>query len=76
VTETVIDVRRILPRMRHPLVYTALLQAPPGESYRLVNGHDPRPLLHPCKVRYPSEFAWDYEEEGPDVRRVRISRAA
>jgi uncharacterized protein (DUF2249 family) len=76
VTETVIDVRRILPRIRHSPVYTALLQAPPGESYRLVNDHDPRPLLHPCKVRYPGEFAWDYEEEGPNVRRVHISCAA
>jgi uncharacterized protein (DUF2249 family) len=76
VSETVIDVRQILPRMRHSLIFTTFAQLQPGEAFRLVNDHDPVPLLYQFNVRHPGEFGWDYEEEGPDVWRVRISRAA
>jgi uncharacterized protein (DUF2249 family) len=75
VTETTIDVRQILPRMRHPLIFTAFGQLLPGEAFLLVNDHDPRLLFHQFDLRYPGEFGWDYEEERPDVWRVRISRA-
>ena len=76
VSENAIDVRQILPRMRHPLIFTTFGQLQPGEAFLLVNDHDPRPLLYQFTVRHPGEFGWDYEEEGPDVWRVRISRVA
>jgi uncharacterized protein (DUF2249 family) len=76
VTRTVIDVRQIVPRMRHPLIFQTFDQLDPGESFLLVNDHDPRPLFYQFNVGRPGEFEWDYEEEGPDVWRVRIGRAA
>lgn len=75
-TETVIDVRQIMPRMRHPLIFSTFDQLAPGEAFLLVNDHDPRPLFYQFNVERPGAFDWDYQEEGPDLWRVRISRAA
>lgn len=76
VSETTIDVRQITPRMRHPLIFQTFDQLAPGEAFLLVNDHDPRPLFYQFNVERPGEFGWDYREEGPDLWRVRISRAA
>lgn len=75
-SETVIDVRQITPRMRHPLIFGTFDQLGPGEAFLLVNDHDPRPLLYRFGAERPGKFGWDYQEQGPDVWRVRISRAA
>ena len=76
VTETVIDVRQIMPRMRHPLIFNIFDQLAPGEAFLLINDHNPRPLFYQFNVQRPGAFGWDYQEEGPDLWRVRISRAA
>jgi uncharacterized protein (DUF2249 family) len=76
VTETIIDVRQIMPRMRHRLIFQTFDQLAPGEAFMLVNDHDPRPLFYQFNVERPGSFGWDYQEEGPDLWRVRISRAA
>jgi uncharacterized protein (DUF2249 family) len=72
----IIDVRQLSPRIRHPLIFTTFDQLAPGEAFFVVNDHDPMPLLHQFSGRRPGEFGWDYEEAGPDVWRVRISRVA
>jgi len=74
--QTLIDVRQIMPRMRHPLIFSTFDQLREGEGFVLVNDHDPRPLLYQFNVNYPGAFEWDYEEAGPELWRVRISRAA
>jgi uncharacterized protein (DUF2249 family) len=74
VTETVIDVRQIAPRMRHPIVFGTFDMLQPGEAFMLVNDHDPLPLHHQFIAYVRDGFGWDYEEQGPKVWRVRISR--
>ncbi|WP_307826350.1 DUF2249 domain-containing protein [Microvirga arvi] len=75
-TETVLDVRQIMPRMRHPLIFSTFDQLDDGEGFLLVSDHDPRPLLYQFGVNYPGAFDWDYVAKGPDLWQVRISRAA
>jgi uncharacterized protein (DUF2249 family) len=41
----------------------------------VTSDHDPHPLHHQIETRYPEEFGWEYLEEGPEVWKVRISRA-
>lgn len=76
VQETVIDVRSIVPRMRHPIVFGTYDMLAPGEAFVLVNDHDPRPLHYQLATQWPGEFTWEYEEQGPDLWRVRIAKAA
>jgi uncharacterized protein (DUF2249 family) len=70
----VIDVRDIEPRLRHPVIFGVFGRLSRGESFEIVNDHDPKPLLHRFGLDYPGAFDWTYREEGPDVWRVRIGR--
>lgn len=76
VTETTLDVRQIAPRIRHALIFDIFGRLGPGEGFVLVNDHDPRPLFYQFDAEYPGLFDWTYEQQGPDVWQVRISRPA
>lgn len=69
-----IDVRAILPRDRHPLIFRTFDDLQPGESFELINDHAPRPLYYQFLHERTDLFEWAYLEEGPEVWRVRITR--
>ena len=71
---TTVDVRTIIPRERHPLIFNTFRGLAPGEAFLLVNDHDPKPLYYQFKVEHEGEFTWDYLEQGPEVWRVRIGK--
>jgi uncharacterized protein (DUF2249 family) len=74
--ETIVDVRTIAPRDRHPLIFGAFDGLTPGASFVLVNDHDPKPLYYQFQAEYPESVAWDYLEQGPEVWQVRIGKLA
>jgi uncharacterized protein (DUF2249 family) len=45
-----------------------------GESFILVNDHDPKPLYYQFQAERTGEFTWEYLEQGPAAWRVRIGR--
>ncbi len=71
---TIVDVREIAPRDRHPLIFKTFDGLPEGESFTLVNDHDPQPLYYQFLHERENLFSWDYLEQGPDVWRVRIGK--
>ncbi|WP_217923091.1 DUF2249 domain-containing protein [Miltoncostaea oceani] len=71
---TVIDVREMVPRDRHPTIFTTFEALSPGQAMELVNDHDPQPLRRQFETRLPGSYTWDYLEEGPEVWRVRIGK--
>lgn len=71
---SLIDVRTIAPRDRHPMIFSTFGKLPPGQALELVNDHDPAPLRSQFEALVPGEFAWDYLEEGPTTWRVAIKR--
>ena len=75
-TATRVDVRTIIPRERHPLIFSTFRGLAPGSAMELVNDHDPRPLYYQFNAEMPGEFSWDYLETGPDTWRVSIKRIA
>lgn len=74
--ERVIDVRTIVPRERHPLIFSTFEALGPGEAFTLVNDHDPKPLFYQFSAEHEGEFTWDYLERGPQTWRVRIGKPA
>lgn len=74
--EKEIDVRQIPPRDRHPLIFQTFEALSPGESFVLVNDHDPKPLYYQFSFEREGQFDWEYLEEGPEVWRVRIRKRA
>lgn len=71
----VIDVRQIARGGRHPRVFARYARLAPGETFVLVNSHDPKPLRREFEAIHPGAFSWDYLQTGPEEWRVRIGRA-
>ena len=74
--ETVIDVRTIAPRMRHPMIFTAFENLAEGEAFMIVNDHDPKPLFYQFSAEYPGTVEWVYQQQGPEVWQVRVAKVA
>ena len=72
----VLAVRVIPPREKHPTIFSTFSELSPGESFVLVNDHDPKPLRYQFEFEHAGKFGWDYLEQGPAVWRVQISRTA
>ncbi len=74
-SETVtIDVRGMVPRERHPLIFSKIDALAAGETLRLINDHDPKPLYYQLMAERPGAIAWEYIEEGPEVWQVRMTK--
>ncbi|MBB2925473.1 DUF2249 domain-containing protein [Cellulomonas cellasea] len=71
-----LDVRPLAPAQRHERIFAAVAALLPGESFVLTNDHDPKPLRYQLDAEEPGQIAWEYLAEGPDVWRVRLTRAA
>jgi uncharacterized protein (DUF2249 family) len=71
-----IDVRQIIPRERHALIFETFHALANQQAFELVNDHDPKPLYYQFAAEHAGQFSWDYLEQGPDVWRVRIGRTA
>jgi len=69
-----LDVREIPPREKHPTIFRTFDTLASGQSLVLLNDHDPRPLRYQLAAERPDTFEWNYEAEGPELWKVRISR--
>jgi uncharacterized protein (DUF2249 family) len=70
----VVDVRRVPPAQRHPLIFDTFAALAPGASFLLINDHDPKPLYYQLAAEHTGQFVWQPLEEGPEVWRIRIGR--
>jgi uncharacterized protein (DUF2249 family) len=69
-----LDIRVIPPREKHPAIFSTFDGLAVGQAMVIINDHDPRPLRYQFMAEHPERFDWQYEEQGPTVWRVRISR--
>ncbi len=74
--EAVVDVRDMVPRERHPLIFRTFDGLPVGSALMLVNDHDPKPLFYQMQAERPGQIAWEPQEEGPERWVIRIARVA
>ncbi|MBI2528343.1 MAG: DUF542 domain-containing protein [Candidatus Rokubacteria bacterium] len=72
---TLLDVREVPPRIRHPRIFETFDALAAGEAFVLVNDHDPRPLFYQFQAERPGTFGWRALEEGPETWRVEIAKA-
>jgi uncharacterized protein (DUF2249 family) len=70
-----LDVRKIEPQRKHPAIFETFDDLENGESFVLVNDHDPAPLRYQFKAERGDEaFGWEYLDKGPDVWRIEITK--
>ncbi|WP_248965998.1 DUF2249 domain-containing protein [Sphaerisporangium perillae] len=69
-----IDVRQVPRPERHPRIFARFADLEPGESFVLINGHDPKHLRREFDTDHRGVYGWEYLEGGPGIWRIRISR--
>lgn len=74
--ERELDVRTLPAPSRHMRIFLNFAALPEGDSFVIVNDHDPMPLWYQFHYEHGDSFTWSYLEEGPEVWRVRIGRRA
>lgn len=70
-----LDVRDLPHGGRHEIIFGRLDGLLPGETFVIINDHDPKPLRYQTEALWPEAFTWNYLEAGPAVWRVAITRA-
>ncbi|HVB39952.1 MAG TPA: DUF2249 domain-containing protein [Terriglobales bacterium] len=71
-----LDLRQTPRPRRHSTIFYAFDQLAVGESFFIVNDHDPQPLRMQIEQAHPGEMAWEYEKREPEMFRIRVSRVA
>ncbi|MFT7775199.1 DUF2249 domain-containing protein [Roseateles sp.] len=68
------DLRPLAPPQRHRLAFQCFDALAPGESFELVNDHEPRGLLMQFRAHHPEAFSWQVVQAEPDYWRIRVGR--
>lgn len=70
-----LDVRPLPKPDKHPTIFATFGALEVGESFVLVNNHDPKHLRNEFDADRPGGYGWEYLERGPRWR-IRISKLA
>jgi uncharacterized protein (DUF2249 family) len=74
VLEPELDVRPLAKPDKHPTIFAAYRGLAPGESFVLVNDHDPRHLRDEFEADHAGSYAWDYLLREPRNWRIKITK--
>ncbi|WP_375481378.1 DUF2249 domain-containing protein [uncultured Mycobacterium sp.] len=73
-TDNELDVRQLRKPDKHPTIFATYAALPLGESFVLVNNHDPKHLHQEFEADRAGCYHWEYLENGPAVWRIRITK--
>lgn len=71
-----LDVRPLRKPDKHPRIFAQFDSLAVGDSFLLINNHDPVHLRQEFETDHPSEFGWEYRQQGPEVWEIQITRQA
>jgi len=60
---TTLDLRDVPPAQRHPKIHDAFAALDSGETLRIVNDHEPKPLFYEFQAEVESFDAENYDVE-------------
>lgn len=69
-----LDVRELRKPDKHPTIFATFGALAVGESFVLVNNHDPKHLREEFDADHPGGYGWEYLDKGPRVWRIRITK--
>lgn len=71
-----LDLREVSRPERHPLVFAKFDGLAVGESFVLINDHDPIPLNRQMEAMRPEQAEWTYILRGPGIFKIRVRRVS
>ncbi|MDP3879176.1 MAG: DUF438 domain-containing protein [Dehalococcoidales bacterium] len=69
-----LDLRTIMPFERHELIFEKWDALKSGETLKIINDHDPKPLHYQFEAEYKAQYEWEYEQQGPKDWIVKIKK--
>jgi uncharacterized protein (DUF2249 family) len=72
----VLDVRPLRKPDKHPAIFDAYRSLAVGESFVLLNDHNPIHLRQEFDTAHPGSYAWDYLNRAPRDWRIKITKLA
>lgn len=60
-----LDLRNVTPFKRHDLIFETWDALPSGETLKIINDHDPKPLHYQFEAEYKNQYEWQYDQQGP-----------
>ena len=69
-----LDLRAMPPFERHDKIFRLWDNLTPGQTLKIINDHDPRPLRYQFEAEYKNMYEWQYEKEGPKDWGVKIKK--
>jgi len=70
----VLNVTLLEPKLKHPTIFQQFDKLEPGEAFRILNDHDPKPLYYQMLAERGNVFTWEYIQNGPQWWEVEIKR--
>lgn len=71
-----LDVRPLRKPEKHPTIFATYSDLPPGESFVLINDHDPKHLRDEFESEHAGSYGWDYLNREPRDWRIKITKLA
>lgn len=75
-TEQNLDVRPLAKPDKHPTIFATYRALTVGDSFVLINDHDPKHLHEEFAADHSGSFGWDYLSREPRDWRIRITKLA
>jgi regulator of cell morphogenesis and NO signaling len=72
--ENILNVTLLEPKLKHPTIFVRFDELISGESLILLNDHDPKPLYYELSAERGDIFEWEYQEQGPELWKVKITK--
>ena len=69
-----LDLRPMPPFERHEKIFQKWNALSSGETLRIINDHDPKPLHYQFEAEYKGQYEWEDEQGGPKDWVVKISK--
>lgn len=69
-----LDLRKMPPPERHAKIFETWNSLGEGQTLRIINDHDPKPLHYQFEAEQEGRFEWAYEQSGPTDWIVKIKK--
>jgi uncharacterized protein (DUF2249 family) len=61
-----LDLRNMPPIERHSKIFEMWNSLEEGETLKITNDHEPKPLYYHFEAEYKGQFEWNYSKQGPE----------
>ncbi|MCE5292395.1 MAG: DUF2249 domain-containing protein [Nocardiaceae bacterium] len=76
VPSPVLDVRGVPKPLKHPAIFDRYRRLGVGESFVLVNDHNPIHLRQEFDIEHPGSYGWEYLSQSPRDWQIQITKRA